>query len=250
MAKFLFVTDLDNTLVGDDNALKELNANLREHRREYESKIVYITGRSLTLYRKLAAEKHLLKPDALVTAVGTEIYFNPDEDVPATAWSEKLSEGWDRSLIVATAAHFADLVAQPETEQRPFKVSYFLTEEAAVEVLPRLEKLLQERGLNVKLVYSSGKDLDILPKRGNKGLAMQFLRQKWEIDPAQTVVCGDSGNDIDLFSIDKERGIIVGNAQPELLLWYNINPAEHRYLANAHYAAGILEGLKYFGFLQ
>lgn len=70
-----------------------------------------------------------------------------------------------------------------------------------------------------------------------------------EIDPAQTVVCGDSGNDIALFA-GAERGIIVGNASYELLQWHNDNPADHHYLAEAACAGGILEGLNYFGFLE
>jgi sucrose-6-phosphatase len=249
VTKFLFVTDLDNTLVGDDQALKELNLHLRNSAVAHGTKIVYITGRSLTLYQELATEKHLLEPDALVTAVGTEIYYKASNGVPDPTWSEQLSPEWDRDLVAATAAHFADLLPQPDSEQRPFKVSYFLTEDAAIEVLPRLEILLQERGLNIRLVYSSGKDLDILPKGGNKGLAMQFLRQKWEFDESQTVACGDSGNDIALFSVGYELGIIVGNAQPELLQWYQINPSRYRYLAKSHCAAGILEGLYYFGLL-
>jgi len=40
---FLFVTDLDNTLVGDDQALAELNRQLSQHRTEHGTKIVYAT---------------------------------------------------------------------------------------------------------------------------------------------------------------------------------------------------------------
>ncbi|MFB2939122.1 sucrose-phosphate phosphatase [Aerosakkonemataceae cyanobacterium BLCC-F154] len=249
MAKFLFVTDLDNTLVGDDQSLAELNQKLKQHRQEYDTKIVYTTGRSLTLYQQLTEEKNLLVPDALVTAVGTEIYYHVDND-PDPSWSEKMMVGWDRELVINTASHFADLTPQPETEQRPFKVSYFLAEIVAADVLSELEDLLQKRGLNVRLIYSGSKDLDIIPRRGNKGAAMQFLRQHWDISPTQTVVCGDSGNDIALFSMDRERGIIVGNAQPELLRWCEINPADYRYQAKSYYAAGILEGLYYFGFFK
>lgn len=247
MAQFLFVTDLDNTLVGDDAALKELNQQLEQHRQEHHTKIVYATGRSPLLYRQLTQEKTLLQPDALVASVGTEIYFN-NSDTPDPQWEQKLSQGWDRDLVVATSAHFADLVPQPESEQRPFKVSYYLTEEAAIEVLPRLESVLQERGLSVKLVYSGSQDLDILPRNADKGLAVKFLQQRWNLDPTRTVVCGDSGNDIALFSVGEERGIIVGNAQSELRLWYDLNPAEYRYFAKASCAGGILEGLHYFGF--
>lgn len=248
MTPFLFVTDLDNTLVGDDEALAELNRQLSQHRQEHGTKIVYATGRSPTLYRQLQTEKQLLQPDALIAAVGTEIYLNGSETLDST-WSERLSQGWDRDLILASTAHFADLVPQPDSEQRPFKVSFFLTEAVAKEVLLQLETVLQNQGLDIKLIYSTGQDLDILPRYSDKGLAMQFLRQQWKIEPEQTVVCGDSGNDLALFSVGEERGIIVGNASSELLEWHNANPGDYRYLAKARCAGGILEGLNYFGFL-
>ncbi|HAG83762.1 MAG TPA: sucrose-phosphate phosphatase [Cyanobacteria bacterium UBA11162] len=250
MTAFLFVTDLDNTLVGDDTALAELNQQLSQHRQDYGTKIVYATGRSLFLYRKLTTEKSLLQPDALITSVGTELYFNPTEDTFDPEWAQIVSQGWDREQVIATASHFADLILQEDSEQRPFKVSYHLTEQAAVEVLPQLKSALQERQLNVKLVYSTGFDLDILPLKADKGLAVQFLRQKWGIEVKQTVVCGDSGNDIALFSVGEERGIIVGNASSELWQWYQANQTDYRYLAEAHCAGGILEGLHHFGFLS
>ncbi len=78
---------------------------------------------------------------------------------------------------------------------------------------------------------------------------MTFLRQKLGIEPTATVACGDSGNDCALFATRKEKGIIVGNAQPELLEWHYQNPSNNRYLTKAHYASGILEGLKHFQFL-
>lgn len=249
MTRFLFVSDLDNTLVGDDRALEQLNRRLGDSASAHGSKIVYITGRSLALYRQLAAEKKLLAPDALVTAVGTEIYYATSDGVPDPAWSERLPQGWDREQVVAVAAQFSDLVVQPDMEQAPFKVSYFLTGDAAPAVLPYLNASLRERALATQLIYSNDKDLDILPERGNKGLAMQFLRDRWGFDATQTVACGDSGNDIALFGAGDERGIIVGNARPELLQWYETNSSDCLYLARSHYAEGILEGLHHFGFL-
>jgi sucrose-6F-phosphate phosphohydrolase len=249
VSPFLFVTDLDNTLVGDDEALFTLNDKLSQHRQEYGTKIIYATGRSPELYRLLTSEKTLLEPDALMTSVGTEIYLN-GSDTPDSQWSTKIAQGWNRDLIVAASAHFADLVPQPDSEQRPFKVSFFLTQEVARDVIPQLETLLQNRGLDVKLIYSTGQDLDILPRNSDKGLAVQFLRQQWEMSPEQTVVCGDSGNDIALFASGQERGVIVGNASAELLEWHYANPVDYRYLAQAACAGGILEGLHYFGFLR
>ncbi|MDY6899158.1 MAG: sucrose-phosphate phosphatase [Cyanobacteriota bacterium] len=248
MARFLFVTDLDNTFVGDDDALRELEQLLSKHRQEHGTKIVYATGRSPVLYQELKKERNLMEPDALVLSVGTEIYLDKN-DTPDTAWSEKLSQGWNREVVLSKTADFSELKPQPDTEQGKFKVSFFLEQSASERVLTKLKSAFSESGLDVKLIYSSGIDLDIVPTNSDKGQAMQFLRQKWNFVAESTVACGDSGNDIALFAVGEERGILVGNARPELIQWHNKNPADHRYLAKNVCAGGIIEGLKYFGFL-
>jgi sucrose-6F-phosphate phosphohydrolase len=243
----LFVTDLDNTLVGDDSAMEELNQYLVQQRDNNGTRIVYATGRSPTLYRQLETQKKLLEPDALVTAVGTEIYFRRN-DSPDLDWIKNFGNGWNRDLIVVIASHFPELILQPDTEQRPHKVSYFLKKDSAPKVLEQLEFELNSKGLEIEVVYSDGKDLDILPKKASKGLAISFLQKIWGISSLQTVVCGDSGNDISLFSVGDERGIIVGNAKPELLEWLNLNGLENHYLAKEPCAKGILEGLRHFSY--
>ena len=245
---FLFVTDLDNTLVGDDDALSELNKRLSEHRQKYHSKIVYATGRSLYLYRLLAEDKSLLAPDALITSVGTEMYFDRDYEDYDREWADILSQGWNRAEIVAIASQFEKLQSQPKSEQNPFKISYYLAETEAEATIARLKSALNKRNYQIKLIYSAGQDLDLLPKNGDKGLAVQFLRQKWDVVPERTIVCGDSGNDISMFQ-GAEKGLIVGNAKPELRQWYEVHSSNNHYLADSVCAGGILEGLKHFGFL-
>lgn len=245
----LLVTDLDHTLVGDDRSLAQINQILDRYRQTYGTKIVYATGRSKTSYQELATAKSLLTPDALIVAVGTEIYIEADTN-PDPAWAEILNLNWQRDRIVAIASRFADLEPQPPAEQRPFKVSYYLSASVAAAVVPQLQELLLQQDLEAEIIYSGSRDLDILPQRGDKGNAVQFLRERWQIDPLETVVCGDSGNDISLFKYGKERGIIVGNAQSELRLWYELHPVNYHYLAVAECAGGILEGLKYFRFVE
>lgn len=248
MSAFLFVSDLDHTLVGNDSSLNHLQQRLEEHRQLYGTKIVYATGRSLYLYRELAQEKGLMTPDALITSVGTEIYFDLSQIHYDPSWAEILSQGWNREKIVEIANKYTKLKPQPESEQNPFKISYYLPEKEAVNVIPQLKAELSTTELQTKLVYSGSWDLDILPINGDKGLALKYLRKKWQIEPDKIVACGDSGNDIALFQ-GEERGIIVGNAKNELRQWYNNHQKSHHYLSTATYAGGILEGLKYFGFL-
>lgn len=248
MAKILLITDLDNTLVGDRPALEQLNQTLMEARHTQDLLLVYSTGRSLASYKQLQQQEPMLTPDALVTSVGTEVYYG-GSTTPDPDWSKKLEQGWQREDVLSITAHFQDLVLQPEADQRPYKVSFYLSPKLAEDLLPRLDVALQIRGLDVQLVYSGGKDLDILPLQGDKGKAMQYLRNYFQIAPEYTVACGDSGNDQAFFSVGKERGIIVGNARPELLQWHQENAADHHYLAKAHCAGGILEGLRHFGFV-
>ena len=245
----LLITDLDNTLVGNDRSLDRLNQILDRYRQTWGTKIVYATGRSRDSYQELVTTQSLIDPDVLITAVGTEIYVGTST-TPDREWADKLSLNWHREEVAAIASRFADLEPQPQSEQRPFKASYYLSPSVVAAVVPQLQELLSHQGLDAEIIYSGNKDLDILPRGGDKGKAVQFLRDRWQIDPAQAVVCGDSGNDISLFKYDNERGIIVGNAHSELRLWHELHPVNHHYLAVADYAAGILEGLKYFRFIE
>lgn len=254
MKPFLFVTDLDYTLVGDQESLAKINEKLEQYRQQSLAKIVYATGRSLTLYRELTTAENLLSPDALIAAVGTEIYDNNSKEInnnkPNINWSKFISTGWNREIIIDITSKFPQLLPQTESEQRPFKISFLVDTESANKIVPELESLLQQNNLQTQLIYSGSKDLDIIPLRADKGLAVQYLQQQWKIDANQTVVCGDSGNDIALFKLEQTKGIIVGNARPELRQWHENNPSHHRYLAKGYYASGILEGLKHFGFLS
>lgn len=250
MSQFLFISDLDNTLVGDDKALNQLNQILQKKRAENGTKIVYATGRSLFLYQKLATEKNLLSPDALIAAVGTELYLNPDKENIDQDWENLLSQNWQRDQILSMTQQFPELIPQPQSEQGQFKISFYLSSDQAQNTISNLKKSLQDISLSTKLIYSGSKDLDIIPQRADKGLAVQFLQKKWGMSDEKTVVCGDSGNDIALFETGNPRGIIVANSQSELQQWYQNNKTNYRYFSQHPYAAGIQEGLAYFRFID
>ncbi|MFQ3612971.1 MAG: sucrose-phosphate phosphatase [Cyanobacteriota bacterium] len=248
----LLVTDLDYTLVGDPSALQDLNPKLEQLRAQTGLKLVYATGRSWYLYQELLQEYPLLPPDALILSVGTAVHYQGLPE-PDPNWTNHLSQGWDREAVAEVAAQFPELRPQPASEQGSFKLSYWLDAGRAEWVIAQLSRELAQRGLAVNPVYSSGRDLDLLPLAGNKGSALRYLQQEWGIPGEQTLACGDSGNDQLLLQAAIESGgygVVVGNAQPELLDWYRKNPTPHCLLAAATCAGGILEGLQHFGCLE
>jgi sucrose-6-phosphatase len=240
----LLVTDLDNTLVGDDEATAKLNQWLFHSREQVY--LAYSTGRSYDSARRLMAERSLLEPDSWITAVGTEIYTQQSLD---PTWAGHLSADWDRKAVVALAEGCKALELQPEPDQGRWKVSFYLQNLAEAPTLGELQEQLNASRLSAQVIFSGSRDVDIVPITGNKGNATTYLRRKLNMLPEETLVCGDSGNDISLYQ-QQERGVIVGNALPELLSWHAQAGQPHHYRARANYAWGILEALAHFQFLD
>lgn len=237
MSHLLLATDLDGTLIGDDGATHRLNEIVEELRETKGLKLAYVTGRSPELFNELRKEKSLLMPDALVTAVGTEIYIDGEL---IDEWLHVAN--WDEVQIKDMLSRYSSLRLQPATEQRKFKLSYFL--EDNYQLVENIRDQL--RDLPVNVVYSMSLYLDILPEGVNKGSALQFLADKWGIDTANVYACGDSGNDIDMLA--SSNAIVVGNAKDELLRWME-NHTENTYKAKGNFASGIIEGLEHYRIL-
>ena len=97
---------------------------------------------------------------------------------------------------------------------------------------------ITESGLAAQVIYSSNEDVDILPIRCDKGLAMRYVMEKIGFDNTNTIVCGDSGNDIGLFK-QNTLGIVVGNARSELLEWCRKSGGDDIFFARSGFAAPV-----------
>jgi sucrose-6-phosphatase len=239
--RYLLVTDLDNTLVGDPSATLRLNRWIVQRRDRLA--LAYATGRSYPSARQLKKQADLLEPDYWITGVGSEIYHQNEID---TYWADQISPGWDWETVWSIAMSFTELSPQISDNQNAWKASFTLAPSEAPWLIPKLQTLFHQADLPAQLIYSGGEHLDILPQESGKGLAASYIRQKLNIAPQRTLACGDSGNDLTLFE-QSTLGILVGNSQPDLLAWYETHRQPRLYLAQAAYAAGIWEGLEAHG---
>jgi sucrose-6F-phosphate phosphohydrolase len=238
----LLSTDLDGTLLGNPEATKRFARAWAELESEPRPLLVYNSGRLVPDMQALVAAGTLPPPDYYIGGVGTEIH-DARADRPLHAYADWLRHGWDRARAVAALADVPGLRPQPDAYQSEFKASWYF-DDATPEQLQELEARLAAAGLEATLVYSSARDLDVLPRRATKGGALQWLCGHLGVPAEGVIVAGDTGNDASMFRVPGVRGIVVENAHPEL---FGATVDLPTYQSRLVMADGVLDGLRHFG---
>ena len=250
--QWLLISDVDGTLLPpsvpekhgrpDLAPLRDFAAFYEERRARGELGLALSSGRFAASVLESVRGTDLPVPDAVIGGVGTEIYLRSDADEfpePLAAWPATFA-GWDAEAVRFALAVMPRLISQPEEFQSDYKASYYLRN-ARPEDLRDVEARLENAGVAARVVYSSKRDLDVLPAAADKGNAAVFLSEYFGVPPHRVIVAGDSGNDAATFR-GEFRGVAVANALPELL---NCDHP-HLYRAKGAAAAGVLEGVEHW----
>ncbi|MET0961049.1 MAG: HAD family hydrolase, partial [Psychrobacillus psychrotolerans] len=178
---YMLATDLDGTLVGDKAALQSL---LHYYNESFQDiSLVYITGRHLNSALSLIASEDLPAPDILITDLGTAIYTSPmlkiDKD-----WQQQMRINWQPDEILKLSGDFPTLKKQalPNTDRISFTVNN------DYKVVQNFGARLNAKNIPHKLVYSSNRDVDILPENSGKGNALTYVLNNFACKEVQVLV--------------------------------------------------------------
>jgi sucrose-6F-phosphate phosphohydrolase len=242
----LFSSDLDGTLLGSSEASQRFRTAWGNIPRERRPLLCYNTGRLVEDVLGLVAGDTLPEPDFILGGVGTQA-FDVASGQMLEGFQERFAPGWDLALVERTLEHdFPAVQRQPPEFLHPYKSSWFL-QAATPETLVAIENKLREAGIDATLIYSSQRYLDVLPRHASKGKALVWLAQYLGVPPRAIIVAGDSGNDSSMFKVPGVRGILVENAQPELI---EAALGTDTYSANGILAEGVLDGLRHYRLLE
>ncbi len=244
----LFVSDIDNTLTGDEKALQELGTLLKTQRESQEMLFILCTGRSLSAVLEGCQTEGLPEADVLICHVGTEIYLPPFHVgmQPLVGWQNWLRSQFSYRLAEYLVEDLEGWIPQPSSNQTEIKLSGYVEGPSAEATVAEIHRRAKEATEDYLIVWSHQKYLDILPAEAGKGKAIQYVKQHLGLTPTQVIVAGDSGNDNSMFE-HGFQGIVVANAQPELKEWVAQLVDQPIYITQQPAAAGVQEGLRYFG---
>ena len=256
--EYVLVSDLDGTLTGDKEGIRQFNKIMLSHREKFY--LVYSSGRFKESILSVIEKEKLIQPDAIISNMGTEIYYAPNWDMDKE-WEKIIGKNWNKEEIASILSRF---YLQPQPYEKKFVIPYYIEEESIAKKVREIlkghrVKIICTRGFQLQKmikapvissapvafsVFSEKLYLDIVPECAGKGNAAKYIRNKKSLS---IICCGDAENDENMLKISN-YGILVGNTS--IRLKSKLSKCSNIYLAKSYYAKGVIEGLKFYSVIK
>ena len=237
----VLVTDLDGTLLGGSPRWRRRLYRWLAARRESVLH-VFNTGRDLDSIARLLEEEAAMgmgAPHLVISDVGCTVACGASL-TPIPQVVDPIERRWrgQAERVLPLLRTIPGLSAQPISTVR--RLAYLIDP-----LLLDRSRLGAVAAHGVDCLVSGDKYLDVLPAGVNKGSTLNALLDWLEVTPDTVVTAGDSLNDLAMFETGLP-GVMVGNAEPALV--EALPRLRGIYRAKGHGCAGIVEGLRHFGY--
>ena len=236
-------TDIDQTLLGDPDALRDFCETLQRARKRVSFGIV--SGRRIDSVLTVLKKHRVPLPDVLISDLGTRIHYGTrlSEDLH---WADHVDNDWNGPRIRRVLRDVPGLKLQAKVKQGRFKISYFIDPEQAP-TAEEITVMLHQNELNANVVISFGQFLDIVPARASKGQALRYAALRLDIPFENILVAGGSGADEDMIR-GNAMAVVVGNRHEEELS--DLVDLERVFFSERPHAGGLLDAIGHYGFLD
>lgn len=236
-------TAIDNTLLGDPQALTQFVTVMRQQHRRVLFGIA--TGRRLNSVLKILKVHAIPMPDVLITSLGTEIY-TPPQLTTDISWTYHIDHLWTPQVIKRYMDPLPGLILQPKEHQSRFKLSYYYDAQQAPSV-EEILTLLRQHELSAHTSLSFGYFLDFVPARASKGQALRYVANQWKIPLERVLVNGGSRGDEDMLR-GQTLGVVVDSQYREELA--QLSDSDRVFFSSRSHASGILEAIEHYDFFH
>lgn len=236
---FVLATDLDGTFLGGPAQARETLYNLIEDDRDSIG-LIFVTGRHSEFIQEHCDTFGIPMPDYVIADVGTTIaqVHAPGIILPDRALEEPIAEAWRGKAepVRALMRRINGLTLQ----DTPFRhrLSYDISPNGF-----DASDLEPVRALDVDVLISDNRFVDILPKGVSKGPSLRRLIAALGIAKGRVLAAGDTLNDISMLTTGL-HAVAVGGSEDALYDALPDCPRIHR--ASAIGAGGILEAMAAF----
>lgn len=236
MQNYLFVTDLDGTLLNKNQNISSEN---KAAIKEFQTKgglFTIATGRMEKAVEEFVKELHIDIPLILyngakvVCPLSGKILMEKYLDTPIEVLmqvNEFVNKGigvlFYQDMEVYTIFKNKFILEYEEKEKVKVQIKndvflYPITKILLIgesDQLKDVEYIIKNKEVPVNLVYSEPTYLEILPVGTSKGEALRFLKHYLNKPSIYTICIGDNLNDLSMLS-EADKGIAVENAHPNL----------------------------------
>jgi sucrose-phosphate synthase len=237
------ISDLDQNLLGNDEALQHFVETIRANRKCVTFGIA--TGRRVDAALSLMKKHGIPTPDVLISSLGTRIHYGrglTEDD----SWADHIDFNWSPQKVRRLLSRLPGTKLQPKKEQGQFKISYYYDPEKAP-AEEEIINLLRQHEMTANVLFSFGQFMDVIPARASKGQALRYVSQRLDIPLEQILVAGGSGADEDMMR-GNTLAVVVANRHHEELS--QLVDQDSIYFASSAYATGILEAIDYYDFFD